>query len=339
MESAKTHRRNLRMLQLIGWLVFFTINFVFRLPNLGLERAIVQSLSIVFFYAVILYGNGIWLIPRVYSKGQFLRYSLMLFSFFSLVVALEMGSNYYIFGRYYGEKMYNFSFAQWAYTSFSAGLVVITSFLFYASLRYFHLLRAQNELKAQHYHSELSLLKAQVQPHFLFNTLNNIYYQAHKESPATALQIERLARMMRFFLEESPMEKILLSKEVEFIENYIELERLRMRYPLQLTFEYQIPETFYIPPMILIPFVENVFKHGINKRKTENIVSMKLEITDKRLTFEVQNLHNASIPANRTGFGLLNLRKRLNLLYGDDFVLTSEIRGLHFYASVNIPES
>jgi sensor histidine kinase YesM len=337
MESVKTHQRNLWIIQLIGWAVFFGINFVFRLPAAGFTKAVVQSFLIAFFYALILYGNGVWLIPKIYSKGRYWKYGILLSLFFSLVVALEMLTNYYVLGVYYQEKMYNFSFAQWVYTSFSAGLIVITSFLFYASLRYFHLLRAQDELKAQHYHTELSLLKAQVQPHFLFNTLNNIYYQAHKESPATALQIERLAKMMRFFLEESPMEKIPLQKELEFIENYIELERLRMRYPLQLTFDYQVPENFLIPPMILIPLVENVFKHGINKRKTENMVSMKLEIADKRLFFEVINGINSSITEHRTGFGLLNLRKRLNLLYQDDFTLSTETRGLHFYASVNIP--
>jgi LytS/YehU family sensor histidine kinase len=275
------------------------------------------------FYVLIVYGNGLWLIPGWYEKKAYAAYVVLLVAFFGAIVSLRMVVNYWVFGKYYHETMYDFSLAQWAYTCFSTLLIVFTSFLFYATIRYFAMMQSRNELETQHYRSELNLLKTQVQPHFLFNILNSIYYHAHIESPRTAQQIARLAQMMRFFLEESPMEKIPLVREIGFLENYIELERSRMRYPLQLSFQYIKVDDVYIPPMLMIPLIENVFKHGINKRKLDNPISISLEVRDKRLILEVVNPDHSSTPGNTAGFGLKNLRNRLVLLYKEDFSLTT----------------
>jgi histidine kinase len=337
MEFIKSPARNIVNIQLTGWLIFFSIHLIYGFPTLGFIKALVESAITITFYAIIIYANGLWLIPAFYEKKAYATYALSLLGFFAGAVCLKMIVNHWVFGLYYQEAMYDFSLAQWAYVCFSTVLIVFTSFLCYATIRYFSLLQWRNESAAQHYQSELSLLKAQVQPHFLFNTLNNIYFQAHKESPDTARQIERLAQMMRFFLEESPMEKIQLMKEISFLENYIELEKARMRYPLQLSFQYTKTDALRIPPMLLIPFVENVFKHGINKRKTDNPISISLQVIQKRLIFEVENLNHSPTPDNTTGFGLKNLRKRLILLYKEDFILTAVPRENKFHAFLNIP--
>lgn len=342
MERIKPYKNNIVNLQLIGWLIFFGIHLIYFLPSIGFVKSVVEAGITVAFYVLIIYGNGLWLIPGWYEKKAYAAYIFLLLVFFAAIVSFRMVVNYFVFGVFYRESMYDFSLAQWAYTCFSTLLIVFTSFLFYAAMRYFSVLQSRNELEAQHYKTELNLLKTQVQPHFLFNILNSIYYHAHIESPGTARQIARLAEMMRFFLEESPMEKILLTREIGFLENYIELERSRMRYPLQLSFQYDKTEDVYIPPMLMIPLIENVFKHGINKRKLDNPITISLEIRERRLIFEVINPDHSPTPGNTTGFGLKNLLHRLVLLYKEDFSLTTQIMTIHpgenkFYARLNIP--
>ena len=113
--------------------------------------------------------------------------------------------------------------------------------------------------------AELNLLKSQVQPHFLFNTLNNIYYEAFREAPRTALLIGRLSDIMRYFVDESPKEKVTLATEIKFLENYIALEEIRIRHGVKVTFEQRYEGNPVIPPMLLMTFVENIFKHGIDR--------------------------------------------------------------------------
>ncbi len=161
-------------------------------------------------------------------------------------------------------------------------MVYIFSIAFRYVLDFFTIRQQQETLKKQHAEAQLNLLKAQVQPHFLFNTLNNIYYTAQEESPLTAELIERLSSIMRYFLEEGPRKYIFLNTELDFIKNYIALEKIRMRFPLKVSENVVNVDTgtVKIPPMLLIPLVENVFKHGINKREKDNFIT--LDITEHK---------------------------------------------------------
>jgi LytS/YehU family sensor histidine kinase len=181
-------------------------------------------------------------------------------------------------------------------------------------------------------------LKSQVQPHFLFNTLNNIYYEAFREAPRTALLIGRLSDIMRYFVDESPKEYVSLTTEVKFLENYIALEEIRIRHGVKVSFYQQFEGNPSIPPMLLITFVENIFKHGIDRSAAGNAFGLSLVQQDGFLLFNSENPLPADAPKpSSQGFGLKNLEKRLILLYGDRFELRTIRTASVYRASLKIP--
>jgi LytS/YehU family sensor histidine kinase len=196
------------------------------------------------------------------------------------------------------------------------------------------LLQRQQEMKTRQLSTELNLLKAQVQPHFLFNTLNNIYYLAYTKSDRTAEVIAKLSEIMRYFVDEAPKEKVPLSTEIQFLKNYIELEQIRMLHPVKAKFMIEADESILLPPMLLIPLVENIFKHGVDKTVEENNVAIKLKRLDQQLVFSTCNQVGPALTDRQNGAGLMNLRKRLAILYGDNFELTTSLENGNFKASL-----
>jgi sensor histidine kinase YesM len=172
-------------------------------------------------------------------------------------------------------------------------------------------------------HANLDFLRSQINPHFLFNAMNTLYGTAIQENAErTAEGIQKLSDMMRFMLQENMQEKISLSREIEYLENYISLQKLRTDTTpgIQIQTDIQETETFLqIAPMLLIPFVENAFKHGISFREPSHI-KIALEIKDGILYFDVNNSRHSRQEENdpekdKSGIGLENVKQRLQLLY------------------------
>jgi two-component system LytT family sensor kinase len=180
--------------------------------------------------------------------------------------------------------------------------------------------RLQSQLQHEKRDAELQFLRAQIHPHFLFNTLNNLYGLALTGSPHTADSIMRLSGLLDFILYECGGERIPLQKEVELIRHYIELERLRFGDRLDLRFHHDEGDTtVQLAPLLLLPFVENAFKHGAGTVNNEVFVRIDLHVTGQKLHFQVENStapHNRNHPPNgQNGIGLRNVVKRLELLY------------------------
>jgi LytS/YehU family sensor histidine kinase len=166
--------------------------------------------------------------------------------------------------------------------------------------------------------SELAFLKSQVNPHFLFNILNNICSLARKKSDDTENAIIKLSHIMRYMLYESKDEKVSLEKEVEYLKNYIELQRLRISDKVDINFSIDgDPESGMIEPMLLIPFVENAFKHGVSYLE-ESKINISLKIEKDLLIFKVENnmiRKSVDVVQLESGIGLRNVLRRLDLLY------------------------
>lgn len=170
--------------------------------------------------------------------------------------------------------------------------------------------------------ASIDFLRSQINPHFLFNALNTLYGTAIQEnSERTSEGIQKLGDMMRFMLQENMQEKISLAREIEYLQNYIELQRLRTdHHPIvQIQTDIQLPNTvLQVAPMLLIPFVENAFKHGISFREPSYIKIM-LAIENNTLFFDVQNSKHVRAGADpekdKSGIGLENVKQRLLLLY------------------------
>ncbi|MGN7723528.1 sensor histidine kinase [Chitinophaga sp. 22620] len=169
--------------------------------------------------------------------------------------------------------------------------------------------------------AELNFLKAQVHPHFLFNTLNNLYALTLQSSPSASRVVLKLSELMSYMLYDSRADSISLDKEITHIRNYVELEKLRYSQPLEVSFNVSGDVSGRrIAPLLLIPFVENAFKHGVSNETNAVWVTIDVKVKDGMLSVKVENSHTDSIlqpaaPAEKNGIGLQNVVRRLHLLY------------------------
>ncbi len=165
--------------------------------------------------------------------------------------------------------------------------------------------------------SELNFLKAQVNPHFLFNTLNNIYALARKQSLQTPEAVLRLSQLLRFTLYETQSETIPIETEIKIIEDYILLEQMRYNDRLSVSFKKAMAYTSQqVAPLILLPFVENAFKHGVSETRKNCYIDISLRLEKDLLFFQIKNSKNNIIERNPEGnLGLKNVRRQLELIY------------------------
>ena len=185
--------------------------------------------------------------------------------------------------------------------------------------------------------TELNYLKSQINPHFLFNTLNNIYVQTRIDQANASQTILKLSDLLRYQLYECSKDKVNLYSDIEYIKNYLELEKIRKT---NANIEFTIngsPNGKLLSPFIFIPFVENAIKHGLNSGNGENYVRILMEITTDFIIFEVENSYNIQAPkVGEGGLGLGNVKRRLELLYPNKYELNIFDNGLIFKVILTI---
>ena len=183
------------------------------------------------------------------------------------------------------------------------------------------------QLVEQQLEAELKILKNQLHPHFLFNTLNNLYAMVLTHHPHAAEVVVRLSNMMSYMLYECERPEIDLEKEIENLQNYIELEKIR--YGKRLDFSFELGGEVAgktIAPLLLMPFLENAFKHGTGTEETISWIRINLWVENGNLTYLVENsipsiTTEEAMPKTQSGVGLSNVRKRLALLYPESHQL------------------
>lgn len=199
--------------------------------------------------------------------------------------------------------------------------------------------KQKKEMENEKLHSELAFLKSQVNPHFLFNILNNICSLARKKSDDTENAIIQLSRIMRYMLYDSKDEKVSLEKEVEYLQNYIELQRLRISESVSISFTIEGNiQGKMVEPMLLIPFVENAFKHGVSYLD-ESHIGILLKIDDGVLHFRVENNRSkkSDDPVQlESGIGLKNVLRRLDLLYPATHSIILDDTGAKYIVNLDI---
>jgi len=203
-------------------------------------------------------------------------------------------------------------------------IVFLISTTLRMSIEWFKNERLRRELENEKLKAELQVLKAQIDPHFFFNVLNNICSLARKKSNDTEKFIIKLSELIRYNLYENKSEKFFLEKEINFLKSYIEIQQLRIDKNAIISFDYKNTDiNLMIEPMILFPFVENAFKHGISYQNTTEI-NIKISTESNKLFFEIDNPitdKSANISYECSGIGLNNVKKRLNLLYPEKHIL------------------
>lgn len=319
------------LVHVLGWATLSTFLLLLLPLSYRVDLPLVywgKQLFLAFLLSLIFYGNMLFFVPKILLKGKLPIYLLivaiggvlfvgLLIYFENLIHLPELmfkafnpDEEYVPRGRWIFGDMFNFLL-------YLLSVGVSTSV---ASIQKWQ--KDENirvELDKQRINTELSYLKAQINPHFFFNTLNNIYSLTNLDVKKAQEALLKLSRMMRYVLYENQKDETVLSKEVSFINDYIELMKMRLSSKVKLNIQIEEPkEDLMIAPMLLLPFLENCFKHGISSQKESEIL-IKFEVMGKTLFFETKNeifpLNPDSPEAQENGIGLVNTRRRLDLLY------------------------
>ena len=306
------------------------------------DNGALRDFSGYVFALLFFYINYFLLIPRLYFKRKYLWYLLTILVCF---IFLVNHPNFFSGAPppKPPEQFENPAFNNPPKRPNSGLLGGVQHNLFRFSLAFFISLflkinerwRQTEEEKTQ---AELSFLKAQVNPHFLFNTLNGIYALALDKSDSTPDAIAKLSGMMRYITSQSGNDRVPLEKELEYLSNYIELQKIRFDNTVQL--EYKLNYTNKgqkIAPLILITFIENAFKYGVNPEE-ESAIKISIDIHDNILKLFVENKIVQVQPAKvaATSLGIDNTRDRLEYMYPDRHKLSIEEKDKHFYVSLEI---
>ena len=304
---------------IIFWTVEHFIGFSYYIfsPNpvptaYYLSRAFNSLLWMTAFYIAYFF-----IVPITLRKGKLLFKSLKIAFIYIAFIFIDTFYLKYLNIILFGSQVQPFKILLTSAFSFTTSHMII-GVVFRLGVDGLNLAYQKSQLEKQNLKSELALLRSQINPHFLFNTLNNMHSLVYSDPDMTAFSIIKLSEIMRYMLNESSSEKVLLEKEIEYIKSYIALQN--MRFSEKEFVKMNIvgdPSGIEISPMIFIPFVENAFKHGDKKKKDVGI-DIKLEINDSNLLFEVCNykrkIASQDIEKNNS-FGIVNLKRRLELAY------------------------
>lgn len=202
--------------------------------------------------------------------------------------------------------------------------------------------RERTELQKQNLRSELKFLKTQINPHFFFNTLNSLYALTLKKSDKAPEIVLKLSEMMRYMLYESNERMIDLTQEINYINNYLELERLRHGDNFQIEFNQTGDAVGHeIAPLMFIPFIENSFKHGIDHELKAGYVKIDLSVKENSLDLSVRNskpssIHDIKAPKKAGGIGLVNVKRRLKILYPAKHALSIDQSNHEYRVHMNL---
>jgi two-component system LytT family sensor kinase len=274
------------------------------------------------YHVGLFYFNAFYLYPRFMTRKRWPLYLVFL--------GIILGGSYYIKVGLMALIGYEQSGRLYAgYFFFPPIPFLIASIIYRLITDRIQAEQAEKEAQAERLASELKFLRSQVSPHFLFNVLTNMVSLARKKSDQLEPALIQLSDMLRYMLYETDGERFPVTKEIEYLRNYIELQQLRFGEDVRVQVDIDNDNPFCtIEPMLLIPFVENAFKHGIGLVK-DPYIKIALQVKEQYLHFRVVNNYNRDNVSKDagSGIGLANVRNRLRLLYGDKHTLTIQDNG------------
>lgn len=329
------------LLHIAAWMLLFSLPFILR-PAMNrpaaeeqhASQALIRYLINDLIYISYFYLNALVFIPKFFYKRKYKEFALANILSFVGVVFITWLSLFQLFKQsgfnLSGHVLFNVFF-----------------FLFFlaASTAYRMIKdrtkadRIAREKETENLKTELSLLRSQASPHFMFNVLNNMVAMARKKSELLEPSLLKFSSLMRYMLYEADEDKVLLEKEIEYLHSYIDLQQQRFGKNVQVKTDIDKADGNYeIEPMLLIPFVENAFKHGTGMIENA-IIDVQLKAENGVLNFNVQNKFDPAsteIRDKTSGIGLTNVKRRLNLLYGNKHKLSISQKDNWFTVSLQL---
>jgi len=328
-------------LHAIAWIIVIIIPlYLDKAYGGGNNHRLYEFYMHTFSAAVIFYLGYLWLVPKIFLRDKILMYVIILTG---LILATHFITNYleesFFFDPVQDEKFHeamksmtgkdeNFRPPMKAFGFFNHVISSVLLSGFAIGLGVMEKLKLnekkQKELEKEKLNSELAFLKNQISPHFFFNTLNNIYSLIGIDGPTAQDSVLKLSKLMRYLLYESEHGETMISSEIDFMNNYIDLMKLRLspRVELNIDFPKEFSD-FSIPPLLFVPFIENAFKHGVSSRD-RSFINIKMKINHDQISFVAENSMGKSSQTGdlqHSGIGLENVRKRLGLLFPGNYEL------------------
>jgi two-component system, LytTR family, sensor kinase len=356
-------KRNRFLVFIIHWMAWLVLHFIIYLPTLlNMKRIVWDSFLFTHFVLVtvnflLFYVVAFYILPLMGTFRKRWFWVLIVSLLMAILVTylrfrLQMAWADYAMARAnpntFSMKTQHESFGFFSYrfrSYFQTNIltivsIVILAFAYRLLLIWFQQEKIRSELENQKLRAELSFLKMQVNPHFLFNALNNIYSLSVIENTnRTSNSILKLSELMRYMLyeKEDAENKVSLEKEIHHINSYIDLEKLRHQDDIHVNFSIEGDiNGKRVPPLLLFPLVENAFKHGILTQK-EKPLNIELKISEQRMNLLIDNYNNYYQKDKVGGIGVQNVKKRLDLLYGNNYKLQIDHTKERYVLNLNLP--
>lgn len=318
---------------ILFWVIILFVSFSGESLQYGPDipwRMLSQFAGVFLIIASVSYLNTLILIPRFFKRKRYILY----FTFLVLAIlaggalALVLRNTFLSLGL---EAPSDWKFGEGDHVNYflhivlGESLLVLLTTFFYVTEELIKLQDVTIRLKdaeKEKIQAQLQELKAQVNPHFLFNTLNNIYSHSLVQSPKTPEMILKMSDLMSYILYECNEDKVPVINELAFIRNYVDLEKLRYEDQIDIRFSVEeLSKGKKIAPLIFIPFVENAFKHGGNRGSENKFVEIEIRVESEKISLNVRNSISERMDNREKGIGLENVKKRLDLLYNQAYSL------------------
>jgi sensor histidine kinase YesM len=328
-------------IQLIFWLLLIGINVVVLTVIVPFSKLLGPTFNTMIFTAVVLYGNSLYLFPKFYSSKSNRKFFWVSFIMIIVLGVLFAFIDFHLMKGFEFRRPQQFKYPfipVLAKSIFWLSLIQLISTIY---LLQKYLQKKSEETKQiieEKLSTELKYLKAQINPHFLFNALNNIYSLAYLKSNRAPEGILRLSSMLRYVLDDCQADHVQLDSEIQYIESYIDFQQMKSPEPQNIVFEYNLADRkLMLAPMLLIPFIENSFKYSKVESVKKAFVDIVIKSDQRSIYFYVKN----SIPEvgrvePGSGKGIENVKHRLNILYPERHRLLIDERLNEFEVTLRI---
>ena len=290
------------VLKVVGLIVLLVIILIID-SNASMPDNPITILLFIIFYLLIAYV----IVPSFFKKYRVAILSVYTFAY-----------SVFLYFRLFSE-----SFELYRQNTKEIVLLFFVPIPIFAAIWMYQQWKWFQNLKAEKAKAELSMLQAQMDPHFFFNTLNNLYALTIKKSEKAPEVILKLSEMMRYTIYEGKKERVLVKDEIEYLSNYIELHKIRYKKKVDIQFEHEVNSELEIAPLLFIILLENAFKHGVESLSENAIINIKLYEKESFLYFEIENNFDEKQLSTSGGIGLENLKRRLTLLFHKDFKMNT----------------
>lgn len=302
--------------------------------SLALPHAAAKFLFYMIFQMLGVYFNLYFLVPRFLEKGRYTFYLISLIT--TIILSACLVTTGYYFGSWISDKSFHELYGDATFFGLFEGSALQSTAAAFTLAMSIHFTRnwmrskkRQQELEKEKLETELKFLKSQMNPHFLFNTINSIFVLIHKNPMMASESLAKFSDLLRYQLYECNEQQIHLTQELVYLENFIELQALRQDHnlvELKVHIDPYAQRNFTIAPFVLIPFIENAFKHVSRKNDYHNWIHIDLRFINDQLKFSIANsisygYHSSTDAVKHSGIGLKNVQRRLDLIYPENYNL------------------